>query len=249
MATACSKLHVVMICPQCKAEYRPGFTHCSDCDVDLVYELPKRAPQGEESIDPAWRDDNNEEPLRVVWQGNDQGECVFLCQQLKAARMYYDVAQDAESRSLRMQVSWRYQIGVRSSEYDRAKELLGIEDKSADTEDVKDDQDEDEGSGDPTLELPDTEDSTVVEDAIAEERARSSAYLKRWYPEDAIIKVWEQSSEEDHSPAIGVSLNENLIHFRSDLGPEGRREICVLPEDESRAREIVREIVEGILPE
>jgi len=25
-----------MFCPQCGVEYRPGFTHCTDCDVDLV---------------------------------------------------------------------------------------------------------------------------------------------------------------------------------------------------------------------
>jgi hypothetical protein len=234
-----------MFCPVRRAEYRPGFTRCADCDIDLVYELPKSAPLDREAIDPVWGGDNNKEPLRVVWQGNDQSECVALCQQLKAAGRYYLVAQDVESRSLRMQVSWRYQIGVRSSEYDGAKELLGIEDKPID---VKDDEDEDEGSGDPTVELPDTEDSTV-EDAISEERIRSSAYLKKWYPEDAIVKVWEQSSEEDYSSAIEVSLKENLIHFRSDLGPEGKREICVLPEDESRAREIVHEIVEDVPPE
>jgi hypothetical protein len=37
-----------MFCPECKAEYRPGFTRCSDCDVDLVEELPEldtHAPQ------------------------------------------------------------------------------------------------------------------------------------------------------------------------------------------------------------
>jgi hypothetical protein len=28
-----------MYCPECKSEYRPGFTHCSTCDVDLVPEL------------------------------------------------------------------------------------------------------------------------------------------------------------------------------------------------------------------
>lgn len=30
-----------MFCPKCGAEYRAGFKHCSDCDVDLVEELPK----------------------------------------------------------------------------------------------------------------------------------------------------------------------------------------------------------------
>ena len=36
-----------MFCPQCRSEYRPGFTHCNDCDVDLVWELPR-----EEHADP-----------------------------------------------------------------------------------------------------------------------------------------------------------------------------------------------------
>jgi hypothetical protein len=29
-----------MFCPKCRAEYRPGFTECSDCKVPLVVELP-----------------------------------------------------------------------------------------------------------------------------------------------------------------------------------------------------------------
>ena len=29
-----------MFCPECKAEYRRGFTRCSDCDVALVETLP-----------------------------------------------------------------------------------------------------------------------------------------------------------------------------------------------------------------
>jgi len=28
-----------MFCPECRAEYRPGFTRCYGCDVDLVQEL------------------------------------------------------------------------------------------------------------------------------------------------------------------------------------------------------------------
>lgn len=33
---------LVMFCPECRAEYRPGFTRCSDCDVDLVHEIPEQ---------------------------------------------------------------------------------------------------------------------------------------------------------------------------------------------------------------
>lgn len=29
-----------MFCPKCKAEYRPGFTKCGECQMDLVDKLP-----------------------------------------------------------------------------------------------------------------------------------------------------------------------------------------------------------------
>lgn len=41
-----------MFCPNCKSEYRAGFTHCADCDVDLVAHLPeeKRADHAENNF-------------------------------------------------------------------------------------------------------------------------------------------------------------------------------------------------------
>jgi len=41
-----------MFCPQCKAEYRVGFTRCSDCDVELVKELPVDPPPVSETDHP-----------------------------------------------------------------------------------------------------------------------------------------------------------------------------------------------------
>lgn len=31
-----------MFCPKCRDEFRPGFTRCGRCNVDLVHELPAR---------------------------------------------------------------------------------------------------------------------------------------------------------------------------------------------------------------
>jgi hypothetical protein len=38
----------IMFCPKCKAEYREGFTMCSDCSIPLVAEL---SPEKEEAKD------------------------------------------------------------------------------------------------------------------------------------------------------------------------------------------------------
>jgi hypothetical protein len=32
---------VIVFCPKCGDEYRPGFRRCTDCDVDLVEKLPE----------------------------------------------------------------------------------------------------------------------------------------------------------------------------------------------------------------
>lgn len=63
-----------MFCPQCKAEYRPGFDRCSDCDVQLVDHLqveePKRAPKDRRTFD---ADSFTPEPELVVIRTYQRG--------------------------------------------------------------------------------------------------------------------------------------------------------------------------------
>jgi hypothetical protein len=55
-----------MYCPQCKAEYRQGFTRCSDCDVELVesYVEAVRHPLAKKVV-------ASEEYGTRLWGGND----------------------------------------------------------------------------------------------------------------------------------------------------------------------------------
>ncbi len=80
-----------MFCPECKVEYRPGFTRCADCDVELVDELPKNALEmrrigqnGEYRVagEPG---DPNEDPFCSFWKGDDPRVHAELCSVLDEA--------------------------------------------------------------------------------------------------------------------------------------------------------------------
>jgi len=58
-----------MICPKCKAEYRIGFNHCSDCDVELVDHLPPESGSETHSVD--------DEPV-VVFITSDLSEAALV---------------------------------------------------------------------------------------------------------------------------------------------------------------------------
>jgi hypothetical protein len=219
-----------MFCPACKAEYRQGFTRCADCDIDLVYALdvePGAARRGVGQLtDPS-------PDLRLIWTGNSQTYCVTLCRKLMNAGIPYQVAQVAEE-SYRMQMRWRYDLGVPEANYERAKELLGIEGEFEDGRASADGGDVDEVDGTESLPPDDSPPDTEV---------RNDAFLEPWYPEDATAEIWSQG-DEDISASIEAALKESLIHCRADL-EGGVHKVFVLPEDAERSRKIVREMMNG----
>jgi hypothetical protein len=64
---------LLMFCPECRAEYRPGFTRCSSCEVDLVHEIPEHhnsAPKRKRdwaNMFPTFRDMSREGGKTVQW--------------------------------------------------------------------------------------------------------------------------------------------------------------------------------------
>lgn len=70
-----------MICPNCKTEYRAGFTQCADCRIELAEVMPGALVAPE--CGPGEDGGEQEDPFCEFWRGDDarlQGE---LCQVLE----------------------------------------------------------------------------------------------------------------------------------------------------------------------
>jgi len=230
-----------MVCPQCKVEYRRGFTRCVDCNVDLVPE-PSTEPS-----------DMVGQGYRVLWRCVDQQECISTCYQLQDLNIPYKVADMPASLKRNMDVSRRYEISVSYADYERAKSDLNIEDDPPETLSQTEWQ-EMEGPANPNemqapegFELPEPSESDELDgkESLPDTPERRDAYFRYWYPEDATLQIWSGGGDEDFLGAIEMALKENLIHCRVEGDGDNRRVVFVMPEDESRAREIVREIIEG----
>ena len=96
-----------MFCPECKAEYRPGFTHCSGCDVYLVEELSES------------QTDVNSRKLGSVRAGKDEERCMSLCEQFATAGIPYKV--DQRWHQYLRGLDENYKIAVRPELFDKAK--------------------------------------------------------------------------------------------------------------------------------
>lgn len=214
-----------MFCPLCKAEYRPGYRRCADCDIDLVDQLP--SVQGKETAQPNWVNDP-----RTIWIGDSETECVEQCQPLKEAGIPYNISQLVKERRRGMQVKWRYELAMSQEEEARAKELLQLPETVVQWNSETPDEDENQA----LLEYPEQFDT----DFELDEARRRRQYLDAFDPEDASVEVWQEPQGE--SSAVASSLKEGYVRMRVEPQPDGSRKLFVLPEDAAFAREIVREI-------
>ena len=228
-----------MFCPQCKAEYRQGFTRCADCDVDLVWELPPEALAVRSQGEPG---DPNEDPFCSFWKGEDPRVHAELCSVLDEAGIPHNTV-FRRDHLFNLRNYPAYEVGVPFSMFERAenavKEAYGAEDV------------EDVGAGEfkgllaernvnTIRKLPETLTPSPEGDIPGPPSAGEGA---DWFPEDATLRVWHTDSGEPGDFLV-AALHENGIRCRMDRSGECG-ELYVLPEDGERAREIVREVVEG----
>lgn len=228
-----------MFCPNCKAEYRPGFTHCVDCDVDLVHELPKTAIERRGESEPG---DPNEDPFCSFWRGEDPRVHAELCSVLDEAGIPHNTV-FRRDHLFNLKSYPAYEVGVPFSLFERAENAV----KEAYGADGAEDVGPAEWKGllierqsEAIRKLPETLTPSPEDDIPGPPNAGEET---DWFAEDATVKVWSGDANEPGDFLV-AALHENGIRCRLDKN-EQREELYVLPEDQWRAREIVREIAEG----
>ncbi len=215
-----------MFCPQCKAEYRSGFARCADCDAELVGELPAAAIVAAETAEPG---DPSEDPFCSFGKGDDPRLHAELCELLAEQSIPYKTIR-RQDHLFNWNTKSAFEIGVPFSRFDKAeaviKEAYGGDDEPASEEVTQ------------ALKLP---------EVVEPRESRPAWDPGDWYPEDATLEIWE-GEQVEMGELLRASLGENQIHSRV-AESRGAYRLFVLAGDETRAREIVREVVEGVPPE
>jgi hypothetical protein len=224
-----------MFCPYCKAEYRSGFTECSDCQVPLVETLPGNqdgcgSPAGLDSATAV-----------ALWEGTDFSTLAAIRVALKDAGIYY---KEWESKSPLWRSSSRPPLAIwiqRPDEEAARKVLAGV---------CGDDESSSPGeAGNSAAEVE--EENRDQETGLAEDDSEAEPVpddvLEDFDPDDATREVWS-GDDKQMADYLKMSLNENGIGCI--VAEDGsKRKVLVLPATESRAQEIVRQVVDGSPPQ
>ncbi len=236
-----------MFCPQCRAEYRPGFTHCTDGDVDLVHELPLARTDAFESRHGAPPGEKDEDPFCSFWQGDDARLHAELCTVLDEAGIPHKTVR-REDHLFNLKNFPAFQIGVPFSLFEKAEAAV----KDAYEMDAS-------GPGavqslNPPALLPETSrairklpETLTPPDEENIPGSPAAGEDAEWEFEGGGIEVWtgEDTSLGD---MLVASLRENKIAVRRE-NSHGKESLLVRSQKGARAREIVKEVVEGAPPD
>jgi hypothetical protein len=229
-----------MYCPLCGAEYRPGFTICSDCQVSLVPDPPSESPS--EATHRAATRGTSFAPL---WSGSDPRKVAEICEELDRQKIPMRMLR-REDRLFNPTAHAPFEVYVPIDRMTAARKAINADPTEDESEPISESD---------SLEIPAEEGPPydAGDDGYEEERGE----LRNLDPEEATAEIWS-GDDVDLAAMITSSLRENHIPCLSDSDtPElqsaseemSSSRLFVLPEDEKRAKEIVREIVDAAPPD
>jgi len=212
-----------MICPHCKCEYIRGVRECADCGVALVDALDAPAPALLDAGEVA-----------SLWQGNDPGERSAVKETLEKAGIAV-IDQEAAGYFIFPSMRPKTEIFVSRKNLEQATKVLVdagvLNDPSELTEEELN-----------SLALPESE----IADDDGQEFSQPDL-SGDWHEDDPAAEVWNGDTEE-FADTLVACLRE--IGIASRKGSDaGHWRLEVRPEQEARAREIIREVEQASPPE
>jgi hypothetical protein len=211
-----------MFCPQCKAEYREGFYRCADCNIDLVWHLEEPAARAQLRKD---------ESSVVLWRGQDPVVYTSLLNSLREAQIPFHDRAMCDPEGL-YSSSFPAYLGGPGFEIQVLVQDLGRAQAALES----------------VLEsLEKLAESPAATESPSQPIAAATHVVSRdCAAEEAVAVAWS-GDDEEMAEFLHATLCENGIPCRALAEPVPTR-ILVCPEDEARARQIVREVLEGWPP-
>jgi len=245
-----------MFCPECRTEYSAEFTKCADCGADLVPTLQTGQRAADRNIP------RNSEGMELLWSGVSEALTDQIDAALEAAHISHKITDkefgllpnlkqsanfvwiDSRDRASSRTILEKVLAGSGTLEQEseryppdgRRMNPLGLGRKAYPRND------------DDSRAAPFESDSLFESDRPGESNEPvPDDIVEDFNPDEATCEVWasEDSKMADY-------LNDCLrgVGIGCVAIPEGTKfRVLVLPAAEKRAREVVREIVEGAPPE
>ncbi|MGB2590728.1 MAG: hypothetical protein WBG02_18215 [Candidatus Acidiferrum sp.] len=233
--------------------------------MNLVEELPSAAIVAHEAVDPG---DSDEDPFCAFWSGDDPRVHAELCELLDKERIPHRTVSRAD-HLFHISKYPALQLGIPFSQFERAEALVkeaygGGEPIEPASRLLPVDSGHMPGArfgpgafgpwGEPVEEssqgftLPSIIEPSPDLHEPDELRARGAERnIGERDEEEATTEIWS-GDEPELADFIAASLQTNEIPFRRDPRV-GKYALYVHAKEEARAREIVREVIEGVPPE
>jgi hypothetical protein len=212
-----------MICPSCKCEYRAGVTQCADCGVSLV-----------DLLDAATSVSPEDDSIVSIWDGNDPRDFAQVKEALDKAGIPF-MGPVPTGYFILPSTRPKLEVAVSLVDRERAeKVMLELEALGDDPDELT--PEEREALALPEWDSVDPDEAASVPIDISED----------WDDDAPVSEVWN-GDEEHFANTLVACLRENGIPSHK-LTENGRWRLVVRPEQEARAKEIVREVVEASPP-
>jgi hypothetical protein len=170
----------------------------------------------------------------AVWSGNDPAECIAVKDALTKAEIPF-VDQSSNAYFIFRSMRPKTEICVSFIDEQRARKILLGFRGSVDLDELTPEEIA-------SLELPESN-----SDSQDEEVAIQSELSEDWDDEEPVSEIWK-GDEEHFANTLIACLRENGIASHK-IAEGSRWRLVVRPDEEARAKEIVREVVEARPPE